>query len=325
MRMIARETGLSVATVSRALKNESNVTSVTRGKVLQAAKRLEIKELVHAPSADVKLVYLMADVIDNPYYFSVLPDLDRVFSTFGYRLMTSFFRLPSGGAQREKALLANLHMVLQAQPAGILSIRNPLAESAQAMLNKSGVPLIQLFRVFNDSYDSVVYNDEGNAKQAIKFLLGNGHRRILALGNEFILAGCRAAYREAEVPHENFRGLLLNAVTPPLITGAIREFAPTAILSHTEVCTLTTLRALAELGKRIPEDVSLVAYDDFPWMKLQGISIVQQSLPELAQSCCNLLVTRLSSGETTGSPIHIKLDGEFIVRSSVAPPWEGLN
>ena len=321
MRKIAAETGVSIATVSRAMKNDPRVSEATRNKIMKAVKALSLREITEVKKK-TKRVSLLANVMDNRYYFGVLAELERAAASRGFDLTATFYNLrrQGNGVAAEERMAEIFARELQSEPAAVLCVRNELTPPVVQMLQAQGIPSIQLFRKYTDQLHSVVYDDEDGAYKAIHFLLANSHRKIMTVGNEFIRQGGLRAYAEAGIDSSTFQHLHFGMATADIIANTICSQKITAIYSHTEECSLAALQACQQLQLRVPQDISILAYDDYPWLRLKGISIIQQPVHELAETCFSLIDSHLKGTLDLSQPHHIHLDGSLIFRNSIAMP-----
>jgi LacI family transcriptional regulator len=178
--------------------------------------------------------------------------------------------------------------------------------------------------------DAILVDNEAAGVGAVAHLIQAGHTNIgMLTGNvEVATAGQRlAGYKRALKDH----GI---AVRPALIrsgsfhrdhaiddaTALIRARpAPTAIFAANNILAEGTLVALGQLGLRVPRDMSLIAFDDEPWMSMvePAITTVRQPVVDIARSAAELALRRLREGRE-GRPSTVVFRTELVERASVA-------
>jgi DNA-binding LacI/PurR family transcriptional regulator len=194
-----------------------------------------------------------------------------------------------------------------------------------------GVPVVEADRRMSTSCDAVVIDNGRGARDAVAHLLELGHTRIALLVARTTwttdagrLDGYRAALAEAGLRVERKLVLKLATHAPDAearIQALVEEQRPTAVFAANNVLAAEAWHVLRRLGRKIPQHVSLVAFDDVPWMEMvqPALTAVRQPAYEMGRRAALLLLRRLAD-PTCGRTIEV-LQPELVVRGSTAPPW----
>jgi LacI family transcriptional regulator len=201
------------------------------------------------------------------------------------------------------------------------------------MLMNDGVPVVQADRMVDGlASDGVLVDNVKGARQVTEHLIGLGHTRIALLIDETDwttgagrLAGYRAALRDAGVPMDP--GLVVPTKFQPeaardAVTSLLeRRPDVTALFAANNMLAEGAFQALQQGGRRVPEEISLVAFDDVPWMSMvsPGITTVDQHTDDLGRTCAQLVVDRIA-GSATGQTTVRYIEPSVIHRDSTAPP-----
>jgi LacI family transcriptional regulator len=321
---VAKAAGVSPSTASRALTGRGYAAQAVKTRVLDAATRLGYVPDEFARSLKRRTSRLVGVVISdlrNPFYADLAAGIDEVLGAAGYQMVLVN---DDGDTDREVAGVRTL--VAMRVPGTIVT---PLSPSAGALLTEQGVQVVEVDRQMAESRcDAVLVDSPHGAQQATAHLLELGHRRIGFVIDELEwttgagrLDGYRAALGAAGVDYDP-------ALVARVGFGAGRTAAAVADLldHHPDVTALFAAnnvvaegvwQQLQRRGLRVPADISLVAFDDQPWMTLvePAVTAVRQPVVELGARAAELLLERMS-GELTGQPRTIWLQPEFVRRGS---------
>jgi LacI family transcriptional regulator len=188
-------------------------------------------------------------------------------------------------------------------------------------------------RIQSRRVDSVRSDSEAGAYTLTEHLIGLGHRRIAVLtGRRSVstsvdrVAGYRRALLDADleldddlVVHGEYTQVDGHRMAQRILAVEPR---PTAIFAANNFIAFGAMRALREAGVRIPEEMSIVAFDDLPaaWMSDPFLTVVDQPAYEIGRRGAELLLSRLD-GSTTGPGHEVVLSSELIIRRSSAAPY----
>ncbi len=221
--------------------------------------------------------------------------------------------------------------VLARRPTGVIAVLSDLSEGQRALLNSRGIPLVVVDPTGEPLHDtpSIGATNWSGGLAATRHLLGLGHRRIgVIAGPESVLCsrarldGYRAAMDEAEVPidpslirYGNFH--VQDGVTEARALLRLPD-PPTAIFAGNDLQALGVYQAAREARLHIPEDLSVVGFDDLPVATWVGppLTTVRQPLVQMAVAGARLAL-RLANGEHP-SQTRVELATELVVRESTA-------
>ena len=323
---VATRAGVSVATVSRALSGDRRkVSPAVFDRVMRAADELGYHQnnlARNMRSGSARIIGLVISDIANPFFTAVARGAEDVAQRHGYALVLSN---TDENPEREAA---SLGVMAAERAAGVLLASSNEAPDALRKLLAVGVPVVAIDRrISGFPTDSVAVDSESAAFEAVVHLIRLGHRRIgmiggLAdavtardrfLGYERALREHRVAFHTELFRQGNFREsggyehtlALLDLPEPP-----------TAIFSVNNLTTIGVLKALRERAVSIPDELSLIGFDDIPTGELLDppLSVVQQPTYQIGARAAELLLRRVND---PGAPIQeVLLAGQFLVRGS---------
>ena len=327
---IARISGVGVATVSRVLNNHPDVSEETRRKVMAVVAEqgfqpnTNAKHLKQQASSSIAIIVkgtmnmLFADLVEKLQ--SLLLDAEQD---------TAVYYLDEDANE----VVYALQLCRERRPMGMLFLGGD-RELFQSEFREITVPCVLLTNTAADlgfdNLSSVTTDDREASRQAVRFLAERGHRRIGLLGGNWSCfqigysryLGCQQACQELGLPFdgksqcEPCRYSLEDGYTAARV---LLERCPdlTAVFAVSDVMALGAIRALHDLGKRVPEDISVMGYD--------GVAIGQYSLPRLAtvRQDTQLLAERgvealLRSVQRRSPPVHEMIPFQLIEGESVA-------
>lgn len=336
IREVAEHAGVSIATVSRILSGSYPASPATRGKVMRAVEELDYVANVHARAlagTSRKSVAIVVNSVVSPHYAHVAQGVQAQTAEAGQLCLIG---TTGGDAERELDMVRFMReqgaqaVILVGNVAVNDSYRARMSRYAHA-LAAIGSRLVLCGRppLGPDTPAVVVECDYvGGAFAATSHLLSNGHRRILFLGSRpgYTTAEARAAgYRNAlaahGVPHDpdlemegsfhRFEGYRM--MTERLDSDRM-DF--TAVFACNDQLAAGARQALVERGLGVPEDVSMVGFDDLPPAADINLTTIYQPHEELGRTAVRLAMEHAEQG---GPPPHTVLGTHLVVRDSVRP------
>lgn len=332
---VARECGVSVTTVSTVLNNAPRpVRAAVRARVIETAQRLNYhpsavaRGLVHRRTRTLGLLFSVVEsaIVTNHYAVGVLEGIFREAAERGYEihLHTRPWEGEAVSAARIRAQRSD----------GILVVAPPIGSDIASSLHRLGAPLVVVSAPAGvGGVTTVDVDNRAGARLAAQHLLALGHRRIAHLmGDPAQASVCerrdafRAALAEAgiELPDAAMVGASFDfdvayATTRTLLVAAER---PTALFVTTDSLALQALHAARDLGLRVPEDLSVIGFDDFPLAPYLAppLTTVHHPLARVGAMAVALLIDRIEGREAPG---RVLLDPYLVVRGSTAPPAGG--
>jgi LacI family transcriptional regulator len=329
---IADSAGVSVSTVSRVLNDKASqyrISAETEELILKAAKALNYRPNHLARGLRLKqtnTLGLLAPDISNPFFAHVIKRVQKVAHDQGYSLVVCNTD-ETLELEREQ-----VQLLYRKRVDGIIALPVGLDPAHFEELVEKGVPIVMLDRCFDDmEVSSVVVDNYRGAYDATAHLVEMGHRQIgFVQGlpgtytNTERLRGYRTALRDRGVEVDeslivggDFRQENGFIETKLLLSRSPR---PTAIFASSDLITLGALQTIADEGLSIPEDVSLITFDDFdfaPFLRCP-LTAVRQPKEMMGEMAVKLLIDDLRSG--TQSAKRIVLKPSLVRRDSVAAP-----
>jgi Transcriptional regulators len=327
---IAAKANVSAMTVSRVINNTGKISEKTRAKVKRVMEEMNYVPNQTARSLvlqQTKLLFLLITDITNPFYTTLARGAEDAAKKYGYRLLfgNSDESLEKEAEYVTTILQTRVDGVLLA-PAGDPSL--PHLES----LRRHGVPFVLLDReVPGVECDIVLGDSKEGARQLVDHLAAAGHRRIAIVnGSDSIssarlrLQGYMDGLKLNELPYEqqyvfetSFGSLSDLSEMEQWLNGL--DPLPTAILSGNNVLAVEVMRLLRHRGLRVPEDISVVCFDDLgPYSDVDPfLTVAAQQAYQFGYMGTTMLVERITDREGAQPWKKIVLPAELLVRRSV--------
>jgi len=330
IRDVAKRAGVAPITVSRVINNSGYVRAATRAKVEAVIAELQFVPNSLARSLrfkQTKTIALVLTDITNPFWTTVARGVEDAASAAGFNMFLC------NTDEAEAKQIRYLNVLLEKRVDGILLVPARSAAEPIELIRQQGVPVVLLDRrVPGVPVDVVRGDSEAGAYQLTQLLLGQGHRRIALLSGSREVsitverqAGYRRAFAEAgvEPPAElMYYGAFTQAAGYEMMQQVFYTMPwPTAVLAANNFIAMGAFRALRDLGLRVPEDMSLVAFDDLPSALVFDpfLTVAAQPAYHMGQQATQLLLARLDGIAPAGVQ-EIVLPTELIVRRSSGPP-----
>jgi LacI family transcriptional regulator/LacI family xylobiose transport system transcriptional regulator len=327
---IAERTGVSVATVSKVVNGRTDVAPATRALVESVIRRhgFRRRKRTAGPAALLELVFRQ---MRDAYALEIIKGVQEVARAHGLAVVLSELQ---GSHTPGRDWVED---VLARRPTGVIAVVSGLTDPQGDQLRSRGIPFVLVDPGGEPGHDapSVGAANWSGGLAATRHLLGLGHRRIGvvagpagSLAARARLDGHRAALDAAGVPADPALVRAGEFHTEVGLRGA-RELLrlpepPTAVFACNDSQALGVYRAAAEAGLRVPEDLSVVGFDDlYPaqWVA-PTLTTVRQPLARMAAAAAGMVVT-LAEGRPLPQR-RVELATELVVRESTAPPaWGG--
>lgn len=325
---VAGAAGVSKSLVSLVMRGAPNVSDDARAAVLEAASALGYRPNAMARSLAEQrshVLGLMVSDLTNPFFVDVINGASETAIGGGYRVLVN-----TGDRDRDREVDA-LETMLRMQADGMI-VAAPIV--SQDLLERIGseTPTVVTSRGLESAViDSVVLDDEAGARLAVDHLVALGHRRIAHIdGGPGPGARQRVrGYRSAMEDH----GLGAHVrVTEGAYTedggvqGAVSLLAdptpPTAVIAANDMAAIGALETLEAHGLAVPDDVSVVGFDDIfvAGLRHVGLTSIRQDGRRMGTLAVEMLIERAEHDRTR--PRHIVLEPQLTVRSTTAPPPE---
>ncbi|WP_321972352.1 LacI family DNA-binding transcriptional regulator [Paratractidigestivibacter sp.] len=330
---VAKAAGVSPATVSLVFHNKPGIKAQTRSHVLATAMDLGYKPSAPAQlPAEIRTLTLAifrqegSANFESPFFEHLVKGIsDEIRRTHGYRLSVSYFYGDSDAEPQLEELRATA-------PAGIIVLATEMHSRDVDTFTGLGLPLVLLDNCYGSkAVDSVVIDNERGAKAAVRYLSTQGHKSIGMLHSSEDLKNFRERREGFLSAIRKLRAK--GQVDEPVIVDighsigdsyrrmceyldAIPE-VPTAFFASNDHVASYCIRALQEHGLRVPEDVSVIGFDDVEFAASMNPPLTTMRVPQ--ESMGELAVKRLHDliDGRTRSIVHLRVQPELVARSSV--------
>lgn len=321
---VARAAGVSRALVSLVMRDSAKVSAHSRAAVLDAAQLLGYRPNLaarHLASKHTQTFGLLIHDMANPYFHGLADRLKAAVHAHGYRLMMSSAFLADDGEREALDMFAAFNVD------GVILTGSRLPQEAIEVVAES-MPLVAISRPLDSTLIDTVNNDDHlGARLVVEHLVSLGHRDICHLdGGGFAGAvrrrlGYEAAMRDHGLEPYVIASQFTEAGGVAAAERALHGDRPvTAIFAGNDLSALGALDAIDEAGLRVPDDISLVGYDNTFVGALRhiGLTTVDQRQTELAILAIDLLLDRIRSGRAEAR--HLVTPPELVVRATTGPP-----
>ncbi len=330
LKSIAEKLGVSVTTVSRVINGKSSryrISKETEELILNAAKELSYSPNQLARGLRLKrtntIGYIIPD-ISNPFFASIAKSVEKSARKFGYSILLC------DSEEDTDIERSTLQLMLNRKVDGL--IISPVGQEVSHLnyFIQKNIPIVLLDRYFPDINIPFVTSDNyQGAFDAVNFLIENGHTRIACIqglrntspNNDRVRGYIDAHIKnhlqvdESLIVGDNFgeeNGYIETKLL--LKSGNL----PTAIFSISNLISLGAVRAISEEGLKIPDDISMISFDDQPYSRFLStpMTTVAQQNTQIGQIATKLLIDLIESNRTF-EPKGIFLPTQMVIRESV--------
>ena len=343
IRDVARESGFSSTTVSIVLNDAPlarYIPPATKSRIVRAAKTLGYRPNLFARSLrsnrSQTIGVMVFDMID-PYCTLILRGIENSLYQASYLPIVT-------DVQNDRARFERyLEMLLGRRVEGLIVLANWLFTDINLLadLQKNSIPSVMIGRELNsDAVSSVIVDNEAGGSAAIEHLYTLGHREIAVIRGPKTLSDTAPRWKgirsfaqtkgidldarltvdlpESRDPMSGFEGGF------KLITDLLkRRRSFTAVLAFDDMSALGALRALSKSGVRVPEQCSVVGFDDIPPASIctPPLTTVRQPMESMGSTSVGLLLEAIEAVRQTRdfSALHRKVAPELVVRESTTP------
>ena len=322
---VAREAGVGVGTVSRVINGRERVAPATRARVLEVIDRLAYSPNQSARSLSMGRTDTICVLVPFLTSASVNARLQGVVEAFRSSGREVTLRVADTPEQRDRAIAA---IVGGSKPAGLMVISLPLSDVTIAELRSAEVSTVAI-DVALPGVPSVTVDDVAGGKLATQYLLDRGHRAIGFVGDDDEQGlGFRSSTNRRLGYLQAMADFGLGAQPEYIKTGPFgREVAhrltrellslenrPTAIFAASDTQAFGVLESVAAHGLAVPEDVSVVGFDDVELAPYVGLTSVRQPLFESGKLGAAALLNLLDGADVDDIPLSLTV----VERSTVS-------
>lgn len=330
---VARLAGVSAATASKAVNGRVDVSAATRSRVLAAAEELGYVPTSGEANGTYPLIALVADNLTSTYTLDVLRGATTTAMAHGAGLVSLYTH--GGTTDQPLAPLADewFDMVKAQRYVGVIVVTSRLSARQLAKVREVGIGLVAIdpANVMPPDFTSIGATNWNGGVEATQHLIDLGHRRIgFVRGTPGSvpaterLQGYLSALSMNELPHDP-RLVAGNNFSHEMGLEAGRELLslpdeirPSAIFASCDDAALGVFEAARLLGMSVPQDVSVVGFDDtlIAGLATPGLTTVRQPLEEMGSAAVRALMDRRGGRPTTAGPI--RLATHLVLRGSTA-------
>lgn len=319
---IAERAGVSIATVSRILNDTGRVSPATRQKVYEAIRELEFGASQKRQVPLYQTILALVPDFYNPFYAGIIEGIQTTARAAGFEV----FLMPTANNYPSASALTNL--IRREGFSGVLWLCTTPGPDLLTLVQQH-CPMVMVGEHPEDypcSYVSI--DDISAAYRAVNYLISSGCRRIG-------MVNCSVNYKYARHRLEGYRRALDQAglpFSPDLYAGipsidytlaysaAMQllhsEPAPDAIFASSDVLAAATINAAHTLGIRVPEDLSVIGFDNVITSQIAqpAITTIAQPCFQMGQQACSILVDKIANPELHDR--QILLSTELVIRES---------
>ncbi|MGR0220714.1 LacI family DNA-binding transcriptional regulator [Agromyces sp. ZXT2-6] len=332
---IADEAGVSLSTISKVLNGRADVAAATRARVEQVmAERGYRRRGGGRSESRAELIELVFHELDPIWSMEVIDGVESVAKQHGLSVVLTV------SGTRHSPDPDWIEGVMRRRPVGIVLVFSDLAPEYRERLHARAIPFVIVDPAGDPSPDapSVGSANWSGGLAATRHLIEFGHRRIAAItGPEDMMCslaridGYRSAMNSAGLPIDEswirFGDFHVSGGRDRARTLLDAPERPTAIFAGSDMQALGVLEAARERGIRVPEDLSVVGYDDIPlarWLTPK-LTTVHQPLRRMGEEAARLAIRLADEPLESGAPTpRMDLATSLVVRESTAPPPEAV-
>ncbi len=330
MREVADKAGVSIATVSSVVNDTRYVSDELTQRVLQAMQELDYVPNQIARSlrgGDTRIIGFIAPGDDNLYFAAIGSQVAKAAADYGYSVIYCNSRRD---IEKEKAYIDDL---ITKQVDGIIFCNIGQSDAEQVRLLRQGIPIVLMdWDLEGTKSDCVLLNEWQGGQLAAGHLLSLGHRRIACIYTDMSniplhrrVEGFRQALLEAGVPLSDDY-LIEGGYSMSRGKEAMRQLIkmpnrPTAVFAAIDEMAIGALIAALEAGLKVPDDISLIGFDNVSLGAelYPSITTVDKRIPIVCRQAVDILIDRVKTGIPAESKREVIIEPRLVIRQSTAP------
>lgn len=322
---ISKRTGFSPATISNALNHKKGVSEETSAEVFRVAK--EMGYISESKIMRVKLVIFKNTgmIIDDTPFFSLMIDgIEKECRAAGMEMVLCYLN------KRDEDYKEQVDWIIHDSSSAVILLGTELMEEDVEIYKSASCPFLMLdYWAWDMSFHGVLINNADSARLAAEYLIQKGHREIGYLKGDYRIKAFRSrevgygtAMRKHGLPVKKEYTVELSTT----MNGAYRDMLeylrdkpklPTAYFADNDMIALGAMKALQEMNYRIPQDISIIGFDDLPFSEISNPPLTTLRVPK--QEMGRIAVKRLV--EVLNEEAKVKTKTQvctvFIERNSV--------
>lgn len=319
---IAEKSGVSIATVSRIINDTGRVSPATRNKVLTAMRELEYDSALNHPFPAYQTILVLVPDFVNPFYANIIDGIQQTAHNNNFEV----FLMPTKDSYPNTAYLIN--MIKKEGFSGVLWLCSvPPTELLSVIEHHCPIVMCCEYPE-NHPCSYVSIDDVTAAYRAVNYLISTGCKKIgfvnCSLKYKYAQhrrAGYLQALKQAELAYNPEWYVSIPSIDYTLAYSAMLQTlnadpVPDAFFTCSDVFAAATINAAQSLGIHVPEQLSVIGFDNIETsrMTLPPITTIAQPGFQMGQQACSILVEKIQNPNTTER--HILLNTELVIRDS---------
>lgn len=327
---VAKAAGVSASTVSRALRGRPGVSDAVRERIAQVASSLGYTASRNAAGLASRRTFtfgVLTPYVGRWFFGQIIDSAEKVLSEAGYDLLL----YNVGSEEARERFFADLPVRKRVD--ALLTLLIPTEEEAAA-LRGLGIPLALIVGGARPGFVTVGIDDQAGARLAVRHLINLGHRRIGLIGTGLTAPMYWTTPGERRRAYLDLLAEAGIAYDPELeadgeftVEGGERAMTrllaaprpPTAVFAQSDEMAMGALRALRRHRLRVPQDVSVVGFDDHQLADVAGLTTVAQPVAAQGAEAARLLLQQLENPDGD-VPEYVGMPVRFVLRDTTAPP-----
>ena len=330
---IAQSLNVSPATVSLVLNNKPGVGTETRERILNYVSEnglnINTRKSAQGSKSIGFLIYKKHGkvVSDTPFFSQVIEGIESEARKNGYNLSITYIK-----AQEEFELSRYLS---QNQPEGIIILATEMDSKDIAQFRQIEVPVVYLDNRFEEEHvDSIFIGNDRGSCEAVSYMISMGHHDVGYLQSavhisnfDYRQEGYRRALAQNEIPFSEDNMFQLDST----IEGAYADMCrllrsgvklPFALFADNDIIAVGAMKAMKEFGIKVPQDISIIGFDDMPYCELAdpSLSTMRVSKKYMGRLSVRRLTERMEARNRDLGYVKIEVGTQLVERKSVSSP-----
>ncbi|MEW5928145.1 MAG: LacI family DNA-binding transcriptional regulator [Gemmatimonadota bacterium] len=331
---VARLAGVSKATVSAVMNDTGTVRDTTRDRVVAVMEHLNYRpaaSAVRGAAGRGRSIALVIKEVDNPYYGEVVAGARAAAQEAGYTLLVT----SSEGEYESERRAVELLQAKEVDGLILTPVLDATADLSHLFeLKRRNFPFVLLEEIRGVPASLVDVDNVQASRRAVEYLIGLGHTRIAHFAGpaysthsqqrvDGVRHACSASHVILPPDHVVPAGAHMEdgyRAGLEYFRGRARGDLPTAVTCYNDLVALGLCRALGELGLGVPEDVSVVGFDDIQLLEFLPLRLTSVHVPkwEMGHTAAQMLVRHIEAREAL-PPQKVFVDAGLVARDSTRP------
>ena len=325
IKLISEKTGFSPATISNALNHKKGVNKDTADKIMDVAR--ELGYITEDEISKIKFVMYRRNgqiLDDTPFFTLMIDGFQKACQEFGYEMvMVNLDRFSKSYEDDVRELLSDIS-------SAVVLLGTELMPGDLETFSNAKCPFLLLDHLSTDmQFSGVAINNIDSARLATKYLLDMGHEKIGYLSGKFRIRafrlrgqGYRHELEKAKIKYEAAYRIPLSTTMDGAYSD-MKEYLkkkpklPTAFFADNDMIALGAMKAMKESGIKIPDDVSIIGFDDLAYSEICSPRLTSIRVPkqEMGKMAIERLIDIVNHGDAVKTKTEVST--EFIIRESV--------